>query len=40
MADFKLRGWLASKLDCWHRLTESEAQQLVNLVAFIKGDFE
>ena len=40
MADFKLRGMLAAKLECWHRLTESEAKQLVNLVAFINGDFE
>jgi len=27
--DFDMRGVLASKLLCWHRLTEAEAQDLV-----------
>jgi hypothetical protein len=29
--EFQLRGFLASKLLCWHRLTEAEAQNLVQL---------
>ena len=33
MTDFNLRGVLASKLLCWHRLTGDEVD---NLIAFFK----
>lgn len=32
--EFDLRGVLATKLTCWHRLTEEEAQ---NLMEFVRG---
>ena len=31
LTDFNARGILASKLTCWHRLTEEEANELVKL---------